>query len=78
MIAPLGEDLLDPVFLSHVALAQELDLHPVFPRQTLGILAQDVAKWLGKPGIVEDPNLVLIQIRGHALGKADLRQGAKY
>jgi hypothetical protein len=77
MVAALGQHRLDPVFLPHVAFAQELDLDPVLSRQSLGILAQRVAKRLGELGIVEDPDLSLVQIRGHPLGKADLRQRAE-
>ena len=77
MIAAFGQYLLDPIFLPHVAFPQKLDLDPVVRRQAFGILTQRVAEWLGEHGIVEDLDLSLVQIRCHALGKADLRQRAK-
>src|SRR5215469_4184728 len=77
MIAALGENFLDPIFLAKVAFAQELDVDPVFRRQPLGILPQAVAERLSKPRVVENPDLPRMQIRGHALGKADPWQRAK-
>jgi hypothetical protein len=76
MIAAFGQHRCDPIFLPHVAFAQKLDLDPVLRRQSLGISAQRVPKRLGELGIVEDPDLPLVQIRSHVLGKADLRQRA--
>ncbi len=77
MVAALGQHRLDPIFLANVVFAQELDLDPVLGGQPFGVLAQRVAKRLGELGIVEDADLALVQIRGHALGKADLRQRAE-
>jgi len=77
MVAALGQHRFDPIFFPDIAFAQELDLHPAFRCQPFGIVAQRVAKRLGELGIVEDPDLALIQIRGHALGKTDFRQRAE-
>ena len=77
MIAALGENVLDPIFLAKVAFAQELDVDPVFRCQPLGILPQPVAERLGEPRVVENADLPRVQIRGHALGKADPRQRAE-
>ncbi len=77
MIPPLGQDLLDAVFVADIALAEKLDLDSVVGRQPLGILAKLVAERLGEFRIVEDPNLALVQIRGHPSGIADLWQGAE-
>jgi len=77
MIAAFGQHRLNPIFLAHIAFAQVLDLDAVFRRQALGILAQRVSIRLGELGVVEDPDLPLVQIRSHALGKADLRQRPK-
>ena len=77
MIAALGDNLLDPIFLAKVAFAQKLDVDPVVRRQALGILPQPVAERLGKPRVVENADVALVQIRGHALGKTDPRQRAK-
>jgi hypothetical protein len=50
MIAALGQDRLDPVFLANVAFAQELDFDPVLRCNSLGIFTQRVAEWLGDLG----------------------------
>src|SRR5215831_19426959 len=47
---------------------------PFFRRQPLGILPQPVAERLGEPRVVENADVALVQVRGHALGKADPRQ----
>src|SRR5262245_61479958 len=54
---PLGKNLLDPRFLAKRRLAHELDLESVLLSQPLGIGANLVAQRLGKPCIVEDPDL---------------------
>ncbi len=61
-------DLLHPVFLANTALAQEVDLDPVFGRQSFGVLPKRVPERLGELRVVEDPNLPLVQLRGHPLG----------
>ncbi|MCZ2074887.1 MAG: hypothetical protein LC130_07785 [Bryobacterales bacterium] len=73
-----GENLLHPVFLPHIALAQKLNLDPVGRRQPLGVLAQLISKRFSKPRVVEDPDLPLVEERRHPLGVADLRQCAEY
>jgi hypothetical protein len=77
MVAALGQHCLDAVFLPHIAFAQKLDLDAVVRSQPLGVFPQRVAKRLGEPGVVEDPDLTLVQIRGHTLGKADFRECAE-
>jgi hypothetical protein len=62
MIASRGQDLLDPVFLPHIAFAEELDLDPVLGRQPFGVLAQLVPDGLGEARIVEDLDLVFVQV----------------
>jgi hypothetical protein len=77
MIASLGQDLLHPVFLPHIPLAEELDLDPAVGRQPFGVLAKLVPERLCELRVVEDPDLSLVQIRGHSLRVADLRQRAE-
>ena len=40
------------------------------PRELFCILTKLVAQRLGKPGVIEYPNVVRIQVRGHAFGMA--------
>src|SRR5262249_28161791 len=54
-----------------------LDVAAVFRRQPLGILPQPVAERLGEPRVVENADVALVQVRGHAFGKADPRQRAE-
>jgi hypothetical protein len=77
MVAALGENFLDPIFLAKVAFAHKLDVAAVFRRQPLGILPQPFAERLGEPRVVENADVALVQVRGHALGKADPRQRAE-
>src|SRR5215469_448306 len=77
MVAALSENFLDPIFLAKVAFAHKLDVAAVFRRQPLGILPQPVAERLGEPRVVENADVALVQVRGHALGKADPRQRAE-
>jgi hypothetical protein len=48
MIAALVQNLLHPIFLPYIALAQKLDLNSVVGGQPLGILTQRIAKRLGR------------------------------
>ena len=74
MLAPAGQNLLHPVFLPEVSLADELDPDTRFGRHLLRVLTNPVAEWLGKLRIVEYPDLPLVQKRRHPPGKANLRQ----
>src|SRR5262245_18528256 len=66
MVAALSENFLDPIFLAKVAFANKLDVAAVFRRQPLGILPQPVAQRLGEPRVVENADVALVQVRGHA------------
>src|ERR1035441_10348789 len=72
LFAPLRQGLFDAVFLAEVFLANVLDLDAVVGRQLLGVLPQSVPEGLGEAWIVENPDLVLVQVRSHPVGKADL------
>src|ERR1039457_7126310 len=72
LFAPLRQDLFDAVFLAVDFLADVLDLDAVVSRQLLGVLPQSVPEGLGEAWIVENPDLVLVQVRSHRVGKADL------
>src|SRR3954454_6176656 len=77
MLAPPGQRRLYQIFLTHVALADEINLDAGARGQTLRILAQTVPKRLGELRVIENPHLPRVQIGGHSLGVADLRQRAK-
>ncbi len=57
MISALCQDLLHPVLLTHIPLAQELDRDPVFSRQMFRILAQFIPERLGEFRVIEDSDL---------------------
>jgi hypothetical protein len=76
MVPALLDNRCYPVFLTHVGPAQELDGEPVFGRQTLGVLPNLISQRLGKPGVVENTDLVHTQVSGHCLGVAKSGQRA--
>lgn len=67
-MSTLGKDFLDPFFFAKARHAYEFDLDTIFPRELFCILTNLVAQRLGKPGVIEDPNVLRIQVRGHAIG----------
>jgi len=74
MIAALGEDLLDPVFLAErLELADEFDLKPSLGSQSLGVGANRVTQRLGPTGVVEQPDTPIAEVAGHRPGVADVR-----
>ena len=77
LLAPTGQNLVHPVFLPEVPLADEFDLDTGFSRHLLRVLANPVPERLGELRIVKDPNPSLEQKRGHSPGKTDLRQGTE-
>ena len=76
-ISAFCKDLLYPIFLPHIPFAQELDLDAVFGSQPFGVLAKLIPERFGKARIIEDPDLSLVQARGHSLRVADLRKRAE-
>src|SRR3954454_15166793 len=77
MLAPPGQRRLYQIFLTHVALADEINLDAGARGQTLRVLAQTVPKRLGELRVIENPHPPRVQIGGHSLGVADLRQRSK-
>lgn len=75
-MSTLGKDFLDPFFFAKARHAYEFDLDTIFPRELFCILTNLVAQRLGKPGVIEDPNVLRIQVRGHAFGMAKSRQSS--
>jgi len=77
LFAALVQDFLNPGFLAKILIAHKFDLYSVGLRQRFGILSNPLAQRLGKLGIVEDANALLIQIMRHALGVTEGLQTAR-
>src|SRR3954469_23525680 len=75
MTSALFQDLLDPVFLADVAVAEELDGQPVVRGELLGMVADLIPERRGELGVVEDADLVVEEVTRGRLGVADVRQG---
>lgn len=60
LLSAFRHDLLYPVFLSHVTLAEKFDLESAGRCHPFGVLAQLIAKWFRKLRIVEDADLPLV------------------
>ena len=54
MTSALFQDLLNPVFLADVAVAEELDGQPVVRGELFGMVADLIAERFGELGVVED------------------------
>jgi hypothetical protein len=76
MIPARPQDVAHAFFLADIRRADELDFEPGLRSQAFGVLANPVAIGLGPFRIVEDADAVGVEIVRHALGKADLRNGA--
>src|ERR1039457_4623138 len=69
MLAALLQKLFDPVFLPKALLsAHKLDRHPLFGGDPLHVCPQRLAQRLGPLGVIEDPELVLVEVVGHPAG----------
>ena len=77
-MSALRQYFLDPFLFTKVPLADTLDLQAVLGRESLRVLSEFVSERLGKAGISEDADVVVVQIGGHTAGEADLGQRAKY
>jgi hypothetical protein len=72
MMSSLFEDLLDPVFLADVMVAEELDGQSRVRRQFLGMAAELIAERFGELGVIEDADVVIEEIASGGLGVADV------
>jgi hypothetical protein len=71
MVSSLGQDLLNPLFLSKVLFADEIDGKAVLGREGFGVLSDLFPQGLCPAGVIKDPNPVAEQISRHALRIAD-------
>src|SRR3954469_2877893 len=62
MPPPLFQDLLNPVLLADVMVAEEFDCQPVVRSELLGVATNLIAERLGELGVVEDADLVIEEI----------------
>src|SRR3954447_22484376 len=72
MTSALFSDLLYPVFLADVAVAEELDGQAVVRGEFLGMAADLIAERLGELGVVEDADLAVEEVARGGLGMADV------
>lgn len=73
-IAALLQNLPDQLVFPGFVVAHEFDLEAVFSCQPLGIFAEIITEWFGKPGVVEDPDPVCLEVGDHSRGVAHHRQ----
>jgi hypothetical protein len=76
MVSSLGQNLLNPLFLSKVLFADEIDRKTVLGRKGFGVLSDLFPQGLCPAGVVKDPDPVTDQISRHALRIADTRNGS--
>ena len=72
MIPALGDDLLDPFFLTEILLPDKLDLQSILPGQLLRPQTDFVPQGFNKLGIIENSNALGPQIATHGIGIADI------
>lgn len=77
MFATFGQHLFDSVFLAKVPLANKFNLDSMVGCQLLGVLMQLSLEGFGKPRVIENPYLALVQPGSHAFGKANVGQRSK-
>jgi hypothetical protein len=75
MATPLDEHLLDTLLFTKLGLADELDGDVVFSGQSFSVLPKLIAQLLSPPRVVEDADPPSVEVSGHPLGVAQLRQG---
>lgn len=72
MLPTLGDDLLDPFFLTEILLPDKLDLQSIVPGQLLRPQTDFVPQGFNKLGIIENSNALGSQIATHGIGIADI------
>lgn len=77
MIPTLGDDLLDPSFLTEILLSDKFDLQTILPSQTLRLETDFVAQGFGKLGVIENPNALGPQVATHRIGITDIAKGPR-
>ena len=74
LLAALGDDLPNPVFLTEVLLTDVFDLDAVIKGQFPGVVPDLIPEWLSKARIIEDSDITGVQQRGHPFRVANLRK----
>ena len=77
MLATFGQHLFDSVFLAKVPFANKFDLDSMVGCQFFSVFSQLIPEGFGKPRVIENPYLALVQPGSHAFGKADVGQRSK-
>jgi hypothetical protein len=72
MISALGDDPLDPFFLTEILFPDKLDLQSILLGQLLGPQTDFVPQGFDKLGIIENPNALGSQIATHGVGIANI------
>jgi len=72
MISPLGDDLLDPFFLTKILLPDKFDLQTIFLGQALRPETNLVPQGFGKLGVIENTNALGSQMTAHGIGITDI------
>ena len=74
VIAPFGDDGLDPGFLAKgLVAADELDLNAGLDGKLLSMVAQLIPQGLGPSGVIEQPDLVITEVTCHGARVTDIR-----
>lgn len=76
MIPSLGDDLLDPFFLTEVLLSDEFDLQSILLGQLLRMETDFVPQGFDKLGIIENANTLGSQMATHSIGIANIGKGS--
>lgn len=76
MIPALGDDLLDPFFLTEILLPDKLDLQSILLGQLLGPQTDFVPQGFDKLGIIENANPLGSQMATHGIGITDIGKGS--
>ena len=75
MIPTLGDDLLDPFFLTEILLPDKFDLQTIFLSQALRPQTNFVPQGFGKLGVIENTNPLGSQMTAHGIGITDVGKG---
>jgi hypothetical protein len=74
-IPALGDDLLDPFFLTEILLPDKFDLQTIFLGQALSPETNFVPQGFGKLGVIENTNTLGSQMTTHRIGITDVGKG---
>jgi len=80
MIPTLGDDLLDPFFLTEILFSDKFDLQTIFLGQALRMETDFIPQGFGKLGVIKNANALRSQMATHRVGITDIwkRAGDDY